>query len=88
MLLASILSQEKACTFNNNINTYVFPFQICRSRLLFDDAKPFQGAVRGDRIEPDTSLADAKERENARLRAALEKKDQIIAEVVEENLAL
>ena len=31
---------------------------------------------------------DAKEREHARLRAALDRKDRIIAEVVEENLAL
>lgn len=36
--------------------------------------------------QPRTS--DAMERENARLRAALDQKDRIIAEVVEENLAL
>ena len=32
--------------------------------------------------------SDAVARENARLRAALDQKDRIIAEVVEENLAL
>ena len=34
------------------------------------------------------ATTDATEREIARLRAALDKKDRIIAEVVEENLAL
>ena len=48
------------------------------------DAKQGMREALGDKPR----RGDALERENQRLRAELEKKDRVIAEVVEENLAL
>ena len=48
------------------------------------DAKAAMLEALGDRPR----MGDALAREHARLRAALDQKDRIIAEVVEENLAL